>query len=303
MLEQRLQALGASAPARLFQKFMDDRALTLASLLAWGILNTFLPLLLGILSLIGLLLGDSAQAIAAEQQLLSLLPPGIASVVQDSLAAMERAASGAGLISLGLLLFNGSNFFVTLESTFDLTYHVPERNIITQRIVSFAGLFVATGLLLVAGVASILGGALGQGVAAIVPQLGAAIDAGVGTLISLVGLVVAMILMYWLIPNKHHSFLHALPGAALASVAIVLVLRIFPIYVALFGEGFNVYAAFGTILLFMFWLYIIGVVLIGGAVLNAFLEDPRGSVARASLSARALAGQMEVPASRSSPGQ
>jgi hypothetical protein len=33
---------------------MNDRALTSFSLFAWGMLNTFLPLLLGILSLVGL---------------------------------------------------------------------------------------------------------------------------------------------------------------------------------------------------------------------------------------------------------
>src|SRR4051794_35527107 len=115
MLENRLQPLRASPPARFLQKFMDDRALTLASLLAWGMLNTFLPLILGVLSLIGLLFGESAAATAAEQRLLSLLPAGAVTLVQDSIANMQRAASGAGLVSLGLLLFNGSNFFVTVE--------------------------------------------------------------------------------------------------------------------------------------------------------------------------------------------
>jgi uncharacterized BrkB/YihY/UPF0761 family membrane protein len=62
MLQNRLQSRLQSPLAFLWQKLFDDRALTLASLLAWGMLKTFLPLLLGILSLIGLLLGDSAAA-------------------------------------------------------------------------------------------------------------------------------------------------------------------------------------------------------------------------------------------------
>ncbi len=274
---------------------MDDRGLTLASLLAWGILNTFLPLLLGILSLIGLLLGDSSQALAAENRLLAVLPETVSTLVRDSLAAIERSASGAGLISLGLLLFNGSNFFVTLESVFDLAYHVPERNVVTQRVVSFAALFAVTALLLVNTAAAILGGALGQSLTAYIPSLAAAIDAGLGTFISITALVVMMILMYWLIPNRRQNLVHALPGAGLTSIALLLIVRIFPIYVALFGGGFSVYAAFGTILLFMFWLYIVGVVLVAGAVLNAFLEDPRGSVALSALAARALTGRLEAP--------
>jgi membrane protein len=300
MLDDRLQPLLESLPGRFFQKFMDDRALTLASLLAWGILNTFLPLLLGILSLVGLLLGDSPEAQAIEQRLLAVLPPNAVAVVRDSLQAIEQAATGAGLISLGLLLFNGSNFFVTLESVFDLAYHVPERNLVIQRVVSFAALFTVTALLVVGTAASVLGGALGEGLATFIPQLGSVIDAGVSTFISIASLVISMILLYWLIPNRRISLRQALPGAIGVSIAMLLVVRIFPIYVALFGEGFNVYAAFGTILLFMFWLYIVGVVLAAGAVLNSFLEDPRGSVAASSLAARALIGQLEVPTGEAS---
>ncbi len=75
----------------------------------------------------------------------------------------------------------------------------------------------------------------------------------------------------------------------------VAVLRIFPIYVALFGSGFSVYAAFGTVLVFMFWLYIVGVVVVGGAELNAFLQEPKRSVMLASLAARALTGKLDLP--------
>jgi membrane protein len=292
---ERLERLLASPPALLVQKFMDDRALTLASLVAWGILNTFLPLLLGILALVGLFLGDSAEAIAAENRLFSVLPETVSNLLRDSLAAIEQSASSAGLISLALLLFNGSNFFVTLESTFDLVYHVPERNIVWQRVVSFAGLFGLTALLLINTATAILGGALGDSLSAYIPQFATFINAGLATLISIVALVVMLVLMYWLIPNRRHSLIHALPGAALSTVALLLIVRIFPIYMALFGGGFSIYAAFGTVLLFMFWLYIVGVVLIAGAVLNAFIEDPRGSVALSSLSARALTGQLPVP--------
>jgi membrane protein len=274
---------------------MDDRALTLASLLAWGMLNTFLPLLLGILSLIGLVLGDTQLAQSVERSMLAVLPDAVSSLVRDSLAAFERSAGTAGLISLGFLLFNGSNFFVTLESTFDLAYHVPERHLVTQRVVSFAGLFVMTGLFVIASGAALLGSALGQRLATYIPELEPLISGGLTPLISLLALITMMILLYWLIPNQNHSLRHALPGAGVVSVLLLLVLRFFPVYVALFGEGFNLYAAFGSILLFMLWLYVVGVVLIGGAVLNAFLENPRTSVATSAFAARALTGQIEVP--------
>ena len=84
------------AAGQFLQKFTDDRALTLASLVAWGMLNTFLPLLLGVLSLIGLLVGDSPAAAAAEATVLAPLPAEASQLVQDSLASVGRVA-GAGL--------------------------------------------------------------------------------------------------------------------------------------------------------------------------------------------------------------
>ena len=290
-----LSRLLASPPARFGQKFMDDRALTLASLVAWGMLNTFLPLLLGILSLVGLLLGDSPAAAAVEATLLAVLPAAAGTLVHDSLAAIKQAAGVAGLVSLGLLLFNGSNFFVTLESVFDLAYHVPERDLIRQRLVSFAALFVLTGLVLLATGMAVAGGVFGQAVAAALPRLGAVVDAGLATAVSVAALVATFILMYWKLPNARVSFRQALPGALVGSALFLAVLRLFPLYVAFFGQGFSVYAAFGTVLLFMFWLYIVGVVLVGGAVLNAFLQDPERSVALSSLAARAVTGRLEVP--------
>jgi membrane protein len=295
MPDTRLAALQASRPGQFVQKFMDDRALTLASLVAWGMLNTFLPLLLGVLSLIGLVLGDSPAAAAAEATVLAPLPPEVGQLVRDSMASIGQVAGVAGLISLGLLLFNGSNFFVTLESVFDLTYHVPERDLITQRVVSFAALFVLTGLVLIGSVAAVVGGVFGEGLASLVPTLWATVDTTLAAVVSLVGLFVAFLLMYWVLPNTRVSLRQALPGAVVAAALFVAVLRIFPIYIALFGGGFSVYAAFGTVLVFMFWLYIVGVVVVGGAVLNAFLRDPKRSVALASLAARALTGKLELP--------
>ena len=90
MPDARLAALVASPPGQFMQKFVDDRALTLASLVAWGMLNTFLPLLLGVLSLIGLLVGNSPAAASAKATVLAPLPAEASQLVQDSLASVRR---------------------------------------------------------------------------------------------------------------------------------------------------------------------------------------------------------------------
>jgi uncharacterized BrkB/YihY/UPF0761 family membrane protein len=51
-------------------------------------------------------------------------------------------------------------------------------------------------------------------------------------------------------------------------------LHLFPFYLSLFGQGFEAYAAFGVFLILMLWLYLLGLVLVMGVELNAFLERP-----------------------------
>jgi uncharacterized BrkB/YihY/UPF0761 family membrane protein len=69
-----LSWLWDSVVGRFAQKMLDDRAPTLAALVAWGMLNTILPLVLSALSLATLLLGSSDQVVALENTILKLLP-------------------------------------------------------------------------------------------------------------------------------------------------------------------------------------------------------------------------------------
>jgi len=288
------------------QKFFDDRALTLASLVAWGLLNTLLPTLLGVLALLGFLFGNTVAASAVEGMLFAMMPPQVLSVVHDSLVAMERAAGLAGLISLGLLLFTGSNLFVTLETVLNLAYHVPDRGLVKQRVVSFAGLFALTALVLLGSLAAAFGGALsgafGEAARSSVPDAWDAIDGALTLAGSAIVLVLAFTWMYWSMPNTNNSLTHSIPGGAVAGALFVALTRLFPLYVSLFGGGFSVYAAFGTVLLFVFWLYLVGVLLVGGAELNAFLEDPDRSVALSALAARATVGKLDLPGGESPGG-
>jgi YihY family inner membrane protein len=257
------------------QKFLDDRALTLASLIAWGLLNTLLALFVGVVSVATLLLGDVPQVAAIQDALLRNLPAQAAAALEDALDIARSSAQAASLISIGFLLFNASNFFVSLESTFGMAYHVPERDMIRQRILSFAAFFAFTVMVLVSTTLSIL-------------------LAELSTPIWWLNVVAVFVLFYKVLPNTAVGWRQALPGALVAGVAFVLTLRLFPLYVALFGAGFNIYAAFGTLLLFAFWLYIVGVIVMLGVELNAYLAAPARSVYLASVSARAMAGKLEL---------
>jgi hypothetical protein len=108
------------------------------------------------------------------------------------------------------------------------------------------------------------------------------------------------LLLYKILPNKPQGWQQTLPGALLATVLFFVILQVFPLYLAVFGKGFQAYAAFGVFLLLMFWVYLLGIVLVLGAELNAFLEEPGRSTALAETKAKAEKGQVAV---EQQPGQ
>jgi len=78
--------------------------------------------------------------------------------------------------------------------------------------------------------------------------------------------------------------------AILSSLLLFAISQIFPLYLILFPPN-QAYAVFGVFLVFTFWLYLLGLVLVLGAELNAFLQEPARSVALAEATRAAQQGQ------------
>ncbi len=256
-------------------------------LVAWGTLSTVFPVLLGVAAIAGFLLRDPQRAADAQTALVRLAPPEAAQPLAGVLADTQNNAQALGLVGLALLLFNGSNLFANLESVFNRAYHVSDRNLVGERLISVLMLALVTALLLVSTVAYSLGGVLSSASDAVLSAapftsplrgLGAA---SLGYGVSLVSAFVTFVLLYTILPNKRQSIRQAFPGAALAAVLFVVILEVFPLYSAIFGQGFQTYAVFGTFLLLMFWTFLLGIVLVLGVELNAYLELGHPSAAPA----------------------
>lgn len=284
------------------QKLMDDRAPNLAVLLAWGALSTLFPAVLGLLALAGLVLQDPQRLDLLTSALFALLPEPAAATLRDVLARTRLNAGAAEVISVLLILFNGSNFFAGMESVFNLAYHVPDRNLILQRVVGAFVLFAVAALALVSTTAYSLGALLAAQSVPLswllpledVPLGAALLGAAIGGLVSLASAASLFLLLYRVLPHKRQTWRQALPGALVATVLLLVILQVFPLYLRFFGRGLEVYAVFGIFLVLMFWLYLLGLVLVLGAEINAFLEEPGRAAALAQTTAHAESGQVEV---------
>jgi membrane protein len=288
-LKAKMDAFQRSRVGLFLKKVMDDQAPNLASLLAWGTLSALLPLMLCVLSVAGLILRDDKRLDDLYNTLLILVPAQSAGPILDALRSVrEASAAPVGIIALLLLLFSGSSFFANMAAVFDQAYHVESRNFVMQRVVAIVMLIITTLLLVVSTLAASLGSLVGN-----VPlglSVGPILARVVGWSISILSAFVLFLLIYKILPNAKQGWRDVLPGSILSSVLLFVISQIFPLYLTLFPPN-QAYAVFGVFLVFTFWLYLLGFVLVLGAELNAFLHEPARSVALAEATQAAAHGQ------------
>src|SRR5919206_3459571 len=284
----KLKKFRESRAGQFLKKVQDDRVPNLAILLAWGTLNTLFPLMLGMLAISGFVLRDQQRLDQLSGALFSVAPGQAATTLRDILTSTRESAGAASIISIALLLFSGSNFFANMQMVFNLAYHVEDRNFVMQRVLAVVMLLIVTALLLISTTAYGLGNLIGA--LPIAVPIGPVLGRLVGWLVSILSAVVLFLLLYKILPNREQGWKQILPGALLATVLFFVILQVFPLYLALFPPN-QAYAAFGIFLLLMFWVYLLGLVLVAGAELNAFLEEPGRATALAASKARAEKGQ------------
>src|SRR5258707_567185 len=100
-LRPRLEAFQRSRLGLFVKKVLDDEAPNLAALLAWGTLSALLPLVLGVLSVAGLVLRDQKRLDDVYSTLLVLVPAQAAGPLSDALQAVRQtSAAPAGIVAL-----------------------------------------------------------------------------------------------------------------------------------------------------------------------------------------------------------
>lgn len=279
-MREKLESLKQSGVGRFVQKLTGDRFTELAILLAWGSLNTFIPVILGLLALGGLVLRDPERLQQMNETIVQLFPDQVSEPLTTILDGMRDNAGIAGIIGIALLLWNGSGFFANMQTVFNKAYHVEDRGFVKARLVAVAMLFIAGGLMVLSILANSAGSILagfGEDIASVVPgnlPVGGALAFIIGWAVSIGIAVLVFLVLYKVLPNKPQTWKQALPGAGLTAFLFLLILQLFPLYLTFFGERFESYAVLGVVLLLMIWSYFLGIALVIGAELNAYLEMP-----------------------------
>ena len=259
-----LERLRSSFPMRLLKAYGESKAGQYAAGLAFNAFMTMFPLMLGILSIVGLVT-RSAQA---QERIRAVLVGAFPGEAQGSIAAtlqgVHQHAGLLGLLSLAGLLWTGTGLFASVEFALSEILGVEQRNFFRQRLMGAVVLIV----FVVGLVAAVAANSLAALAAGGLPFVGPVI----GTLV----MIALVTVIYRVVPNRSFGLQQVWLGALLAGVLVEVVTLAFPLYGQLV-HGFNTYgAAFALFFLLATWLYFVcQFLLLGAVVVRMKLGAPR----------------------------
>src|SRR4051795_8764307 len=265
---------------RAWREFSDDNITDWAAALTYyGVLSIF-PMLLALISLLGLF-GQSATQPLLDN--LSSVAPGPAKdIVTNAITNLQKSQGSAGVmffVGLALALWSASGYVGAFmrgsNDIWDVEEGRPAWKTIPLRLGVPAILLV---LLTVSALAVVLTGPLARQVGNVVGLGSAAVTAWDiakwPVLVLIVSFMIA--LLYYSTPNvKHPKFQWVSVGSVLAVLLWIAVSALFAFYVANFSSYNKTYGALGGVIIFLTWLWITNIVILLGAEVNAELERDR----------------------------
>ena len=186
-----------------------------------------------------------------------------------------------GSVGLVLLLYTVISLVQKIEDGFNYAWRVPQARSLMRRFSGYMSV-LTIGPLLVFGAIGILSVARSQAAVvwvleneAFAPLVGLA-----ARFVPVVMLSLAFTLFYLLVPNTRVRIVPALIGGMIAGVLWELVGTWFATFVVESARYTAVYASFAAPFLFMFWLYLSWMILLIGAQIAYYVQNPQYIVPR-----------------------
>jgi membrane protein len=265
---------------RTIKEFKEDNLTDWAAALTYyGVLSIF-PLLLVLVSILGLA-GQSATQPLIDN--LGKVAPGPAKeIFTGAIQNLQQSAGAAGiLVIVGLAgaLWSASGYIAAFMRASNAVWDVEEGRPIWKTLPLRVVITLITVVLLAAiALAVVLTGPLAEQVGNLVGLGSVAVTtwdiAKWPVLILIVSFIFAF--LYWASPNvRHPKFQWVTPGGLIAVLLWIAASAAFAFYVANFGSYNKTYGALGGVIVFLVWLWISNVAVLLGAELNAEIERGR----------------------------
>jgi membrane protein len=259
------------ALATFYRKAYEENVTGLSGMVAYNLLLSVFPLALLALFIAGRVLSSPELEQSVLKDLEPLFPNATDTTLLRALDRIRDSSTSFGIVALISSIWIGASFWGALDTAFCRIYHVRCRSWVEQKRFALAMLVVVL-LFMAATVA--------------VPTLQSLLLSGASDLpfgLSKVhGLVYAMSLIaaalvlfailcvvYWAVPNRLVPWRAMWPGAAAATAAIAIVDYAFPAYLTNISTIAQIGTTFVFVLIVLVWFYLLAIILLGGAIINA----------------------------------
>jgi membrane protein len=265
---------------RTFKEFKADNLTDLAAALTYyGVLAIF-PLLIVLVSILGLIGQSATQPLI---QNLGAVAPGPAKQIFTSAIQNIQSSKGTAgilfIVGLAVALWSASSYVAAFMRASNIVWDVEEGRPIWKTVPVRLGVTLVTVLLLtVSAVAVVLTGGLAKQVGNLIGVGASAVTvwdiAKWPVLLLIVALMLAI--LYYASPNvRQPGFRWVTPGGILAVVLWVLASAAFAFYVANFSSYNKTYGALASAIVFLVWLWVTNTAILLGAEFNAEIERGR----------------------------
>ena len=254
------------------RRFVEDRCMQIASSLTFTSLLALVPIITVALTVVSAFPVFESLIHHLRRFLMNnIVPQSLASVTtyatQFSENATQLTAMGIAFVALTALML-----MITIDTAFNSIWRASRPRNFFQRLLVYwmaltvGPLFVGASLTLTSYLIRLSLGLIDDppGVAFLLLRL-----------VSLLLTSVALALLYFTVPNRPVLKRDALIGGLTAGICLEAMKQGFSYYIANFATYELVYGAFAAIPVFLLWIYLSWLIVIGGAVLAALLPEWR----------------------------
>lgn len=265
----------------LINEVVEDDVSNGAATLAFYLMLAIFPAMIVLLTTLPYLPVPNLQQ-AIMDFMVQALPPEAAKLLQGTVTSVVSDRHG-GLLAFGVLvaLWSASSGVYAVMQQLTVTYDVKDaRSYFKSRTVAFF-LTLAFGALIITAFAFVVFGGVAQ------DWLSGRFSWGLPLRVTfelirwaiiLIGLLAAFALMYYFGPDVDQDFRFITPGSVLGVILLSAAAVGFRVYVENFANYSAVYGSLGAVIVLLFWLYLLGWVILLGSELNALIEhySPEG---------------------------
>jgi membrane protein len=256
-------------------KWQQDDCSGMAAALSYYALFSLFPLLLVVLSLVGSLLGPNTEAFQQIREAVERgLPTQVQSMVRETIVALNRSSTGAGIIGFGLLIYSASTVFGVLSISVDKIWQTlnettkPQslpRTVLSyvfNKLLAFLLVMGTAGFLLVSMISNIVIKAVLEILATFqatlpfvkIDQLLLANSLQSASSFIIFALVACV--LFKILPSTRVTWRDTLPGGVLSSLLLMGLQQLVSNSVISIGSRYTSYGVIGGVMILMVWIYL-----------------------------------------------